>query len=1556
MLKQYMIRCWSMSVAVLAVLAAAPSQAALNLSQIPLYIAPSATPLNMLVVGRDHKLYYEAYNDASDLNGDGKIDVGYKGYLTASEGGIDYYGYFDSYKCYTYANELFSPSRFTQNKRCGNTGEWSGDFLNYLTMSRIDALRKVLYGGKRDVDTSTSTVLIRSHIPMDAHSWGKEYSWDAPAAFNIRDFTPFNRPPQNQRHLFANTTPNNNDASWSTNTGRPRLRVLTNQTYRIWEWVSKESPVAGTSITPAGGRDVSVSPTDYIVRVEVCKSAALIDTRNSENCKGYPNGNFKPTGLLHEFGENDSMLFGLLSGSYTANKSGGVLRKNVGSFRDEVNEDNGTWTATGGIVKTLDAFRVGAYSRYTSSGGTRYDCGLPDMAHGPMADGTCRMWGNPVAEMMYETLRYFNGMSPTSLFTATQGGSNTDIENLLGLPQRPTWQDPYRQAKYPACTKPFQTVMTDINNSFDGDQLPGSRFTGAVNPPNALPGLNVGDLADQITAAEGNIAGREFFIGESNGAYDGSPKPKVVNSLATIRGLAPEEPTKQGSYYASSVAYHGYTHPANALTTQRVQTFAVALASPLPKIEIPMGDGKKVTLVPFAKSVSYINGNNPDGTPHDEIERAEGQFQPTNQIVDFYVESMADDQRSGTFQVNFEDVEAGNDHDMDAIARYSYRVTDDNTVQVNVSSDYQAGGVVHHIGYVISGTTADGVYLVVQDCNKAANGTYSCNGTNDKDYFLDTPPGQPAAPNNVWNDNEGLPGYSSRSFTARTGAGATLLKDPLWYAAKWGGFKDIDGGTPNVPDSPAEWDANNDGNPDNYFLVTNALTLSRQLRETFTAIINRSSSVTAVAVNGGAINTDTRIYQSRFDTSDWSGELRSYALNGNEVATTPQWEASRRMRLKSWTARNIITVNTNGTAVPFTWDNGIDAQRKSQLHTNPTIAQTYLEYLRGNPRNEVRNGGSLRNRATADGQQKLLGDIISSAPLYVGAPRGRYSDRLERNRYSEWFERRRKRDGVVYVGANDGMLHAFRADYYYETRDSDTNRLTAAGRRDRDGEELLAFIPKTVFGNLEKLTKPSYSHQYFVDGSPNSNDVYFDDDWHTVVVGGMNSGGQGIYALDVTNPETLNARSFLWEINDRTTGFEDLGYTFSQPAIVRLGEKEDPETRAIPPGLWVAAFGNGYNNTEADGAPSVSGNAVLYVVDIKTGRLLKKFDTGVGRAQDPLRLDRPNGLATPTMVDTDGDRIIDLAYVGDLFGNVWKINLAGSDPNRWDFSFKTAGGQPDPFFVAKDVADNRQPITSRIEVTRGPYGTGVQLLFGTGKYLEMEDKVITPTRVQTFYGLYDPNGNVLDPEAPPVPAQIDSRSRLVGQTIDREFRLQDGTMGRVTSQNKLGSKQGWYMDLLSPASGYQGERVINNPFVRDNRVVFSTLIPNNDACGAGARTWTMVLDLLTGKMMPGQVDTNGDGVINPPPGSNGGGTDPGGGGPGGPGNPGGDPNGPRYDENVGGYGGGEGGEGGPTGLVCTSAGCIRDFLLSVDKDGNIDARAMRSILGARGRQSWRQIR
>ncbi|PCJ30332.1 MAG: hypothetical protein COA90_09745, partial [Gammaproteobacteria bacterium] len=154
------------------------------IAQSPLFLSEGAPPIVMLTMGKEHKLYYEAYNDASDLDGDGLLDTTYKPTT------IDYFGYFDSFKCYEYKSGgggKFVPKSTTSNKQC--SGElWSGDFLNYITTSRMDALRKVFYGGFRSSDSTSKTILKRSFIPRDAHSWGKEYTSVAHDGYDISDY------------------------------------------------------------------------------------------------------------------------------------------------------------------------------------------------------------------------------------------------------------------------------------------------------------------------------------------------------------------------------------------------------------------------------------------------------------------------------------------------------------------------------------------------------------------------------------------------------------------------------------------------------------------------------------------------------------------------------------------------------------------------------------------------------------------------------------------------------------------------------------------------------------------------------------------------------------------------------------------------------------------------------------------------------------------------------------------------------------------------------------------------------------------------------------------------------------------------------------------------------------------------------------------------------------------------------------------------------------------------------------------------------------------------
>ena len=795
------------------------SESVSDYTLIPPFVTQGVAPLVMLVMGRDHKLYYEAYNDISDLDGDKQLDVGYKP-------SIDYYGYFDSYKTYVYdsSDNRFEPSAVTTNKKVTTSGEWSGDFLNYLTTSRMDALRKVLYGGYRSTDSTSDTTLQRVYIPQDAHTWGKEYTSTAVNGYDISEYAPFSQPDPGFHHLFASTTLSDN--------GAPVLRILPNNPHRIWEWVAKERPVADSSMESSGGTysyhpqdatqyedlvmmfanashlqgsqavsqingsgnpfgdndyylnifegtlnitaagsyqfavdgddaleviidgeivaawyeghgacsctthsgtvaltagshtiefrhqettgddnyylhwngpdsgygweivpssaftgltqtvyDVNTSTStieDLDVRVQVCRS----DMPES-NCKRYPNGTYKPVGIFQRHGEANSMYFGLITGSYAKNTSGGVLRKNIGSITDEINSTTGQFTAVNGIIRTINKLRTvdfdyGSYS---------YDSNCGWITTAPISEGQCRMWGNPIGEMMYEGLRYFAGKgSATSNFTY----SGTTDDSTLGLPL-PSWNNPYDASTgFPGCSKPFMMVLSDVNPSFDSDQLPGVDFNFGSGITGDLTGLNVSTLADIISTEE-NLAGN-YFIGQVGSTYDGAPTSKAVSSLANVRGLSPEEPTKQGSFYSASVAYYGKkTDISSADGDQNVTTYSVALASPLPRIEIFV-DGKTITLVPFAKSVGGSS-----------ISATEGDFQPTNTIVDVFMQELTP--TYGKFRINFEDVEQGADHDMDAIAVYEYTVNGDNTVTITLTSEYAAGGIIQHMGYVISGTT-----------------------------------------------------------------------------------------------------------------------------------------------------------------------------------------------------------------------------------------------------------------------------------------------------------------------------------------------------------------------------------------------------------------------------------------------------------------------------------------------------------------------------------------------------------------------------------------------------------------------------------------------------------------------------------------------------------------------------------------------------------------------------------------------------------------------------------------------------------------------------------
>jgi type IV pilus assembly protein PilY1 len=586
--------------------------------------------------------------------------------------------------------------------------------------------------------------------------------------------------------------------------------------------------------------------------------------------------------------------------------------------------------------------------------------------------------------------------------------------------------------------------------------------------------------------------------------------------------------------------------------------------------------------------------------------------------------------------------------------------------------------------------------------------------------------------------------------------------------------------------------------------------IATKLKEVLLDVSTKPSSASAAAVSGASIRPGSQAFQAQFVPKGWTGDVLAYKVSYEKdslgsLSEKPEWQASK--TTFDPTTREIFT-QLAGRGVPFQYSPmfALDPTRLNVLGANQTAQESMINFIRGDRSNEGTAVGQFRVR------ESVLGDIVNSAPLFVGRPGFPYDNSFPDKNYATFSKAKSTRTPAVYVGANDGMLHAFNAN---------------------DGKELFAFVPNGVLGNLPVLASQSYeqNHRFFVDGSPNMGDVYINGAWRTVVVGGLNKGGQSIYALDVTNPSGFSASDVLWEFTDN-----DLGYTYGQPSIVKLHN-----------GSWGAVFSNGYNSSENDGTRG-SGKAMLFIVDLSDGTIIRKIDTASGTQATP------NGLATPTVIDFDRDYVADYVYAGDLNGNMWKFDLRDPNEDNWNVAY-LSGSTPRPLYVARDSASALQPITTAAAVARGPNGAGMLVLFGTGKFLEFSDR--TSTTTQSFYGIYDPNAGPSDP--------LTGRASLGKQENLEEIDVDvDGggtAQVRVTTANNAGTR-GWYMDLLDEDGQRMGERVNSDVVYRDDRIIFTTVIPSSDLCTAGGDSWIMELNPLTGgRLKISPIDVNRDGKI-----------------------------------------------------------------------------------------------
>ena len=636
-----------------------------------------------------------------------------------------------------------------------------------------------------------------------------------------------------------------------------------------------------------------------------------------------------------------------------------------------------------------------------------------------------------------------------------------------------------------------------------------------------------------------------------------------------------------------------------------------------------------------------------------------------------------------------------------------------------------------------------------------------------------------------------------------------------------------------------------------YFSAANPSDLSLGLTSALAGVSARRGSASAATTSTAFITQgDNFLFHSSFISQQWVGELtrQELVLATGLVNPTVDWKAQAKLDVQ--TNRNIYYFNnaststTNTNLSPFLWGNLNTTQKSyfglTQIQTltqscalgatclsvaDQTLAagSNLVNYIRGDRANE---GALADNTKYYRQRQHLLGDIVNSESAYVKGALSTFAD----FGYSAFMSSTpiALRKAMVYVGANDGMLHAFNAG----------GAIVTAG--DGSGEEAWAFIPSFVMPNLYKLADKGYDlkHQYYVDGTPVAGDICISGCtdaatavWKTILVGGLNLGGRGYYALDITDPANPKA---LWEFTD-----VNMGYSYGNPKIAKLKN-----------GTWVVLATSGYNNVAPD-APFGDGQGHLYVLDAATGTLINDIPTMVGTTAAPSGLARIDVVLAAPGVDATAA----VAYGGDLQGNLWRFDINGADTQltaRW-VDIGATGFDAQLLATLHDSLGNAQPITGKPLLTL--VGSTLVVIVGTGRYLGSSD--LADTSQQSLYAIQDtfPSGTT-----PSVAIWGDPRTQ--GTFVKQVQTTGTCPVGATPSTCSAGASValstnnavnwstngGWYFDFA-----HVGERVNTDPDIAMGTVVLTTNIPGSSSCTVGGESYLYFINYING----GSVTTNG---------------------------------------------------------------------------------------------------
>ncbi|MES2205719.1 MAG: PilC/PilY family type IV pilus protein [Pseudomonadota bacterium] len=1255
-----------------------------------------------------------------------------------------YSGYFESGFCYKYmpyghgkfvsgsTGEYFYPVRKAgAGDICGGPEEWSGRFLNWATMSIPDSFRMAMTGGNRVIDTEKETFLRRGWLDArgsDTFSYTPDSTGDDNNFPDkhltidvIRDFTGLKR----GNELFI---ANLDSERYNVADRGHKPDVLVGDRFRVTK-VGEVTPYA------CGGW--ATHRDDYYrVIVNVCSNNGLLESF----CTKYPSGNYKPTGLIHDYARK--ARFGVFSypnvdwfngptpnASSNAYQAGGVLRSPMKSMGSDLynganwlnsSNSNAEWDPKTGVLCKSPDSGSGCFSGGEASGSINY---INQFGYRANQNGWHYKFFDPIAELYYEGLRYFSsnyksgsiGMADNYLNGDGRVNLSTTDEKVTdGFPMiLKNWKDPIVNA----CSKNSIIFLGDVNGNCDG-RVPGGFF-------------GVGDSNCKDT----NQAGLNAPMGTLKGA----------SSSINVKSLV-----------ASMSLYEG-------------KTLDLLESTDWKAMACPGGErGCWNIMTPNIAGLAYW-GHTRDIRPDLKEEQHIDSF-----FVDVH-ELVARGQRDPAFP-------AGKD-----------------PTEYVLAAKYGA-------------------------------------------YDLD--------------------------IAERQNPNSDSFLNPNSKAS-------IDGDKAGVK-VPA-WDSNMDGVPDGWFEGANSEMMKESLGEIF---LRATKNVRGVSAKVGVMSDDwsgnNKIFYPfyRVHNGVWYGDLYGESADvenkefvddqGNFSGTG--WSANKRLDEKfndkrvsgvvqtpgsekaGALGRRIITGQSSGLpgAIPvaFRWgslsknDQNLLSIEKNN-GSNPTLGNARLNYIRGEYIQESRFEGAFNFRNRPYGR---MGAIVNSSPLYIGAPDEGYSASdfgPGLPSYASFVNQ--KREGVVYVGADDGMLHAFKA---------------------ADGEELFAYIPSMLMPKLSEITysAANYQHRLFVDGDPMAANIIAGGAWKTALVGTLGAGGQGFFVLDITNPANfskaeLNPGSIV-KLEVSPKQIPQLGYMLTQPAHSTRGHAAYTIGRAKwgSDVKWTAFLGNGYGST--DGKTSYVSLIAVNLEGALQGNgswnasLVKVISVPVTGWTGSI----PNGLSTPSAIDTDADGVIDTVYAGDLQGNLWKFDVSGKAA-PWGLAKSKPAGTIAPLFRAG------QPITTAPLVTRGCTGAGYTVAFGTGSIADAQ--ALESAASNALY-------NILDTAPTPSdPYDAVSKLMLVAQYFtapDKDHRYSsNNTVQYKTSVNdkSAGAKYGWFITFPAPkTSGAPSERMIHSPMLYGNHLLFTTYIPPSPSectMGSGA---LMALNTCSGsRSSTPMFDMNNDGSV-----------------------------------------------------------------------------------------------